>query len=188
MVLSMMLTKPPRAWRQYHETEAIAIAGARRELNSKPEARTKPAERSAAPGPSKYTDLEALLAFALSGDVQFVKASYYLVLKREGRILPRRQDLPPEACASAACIRRWGDEIRATLALRKKFTEGEGIDEIQQGVRFPPFVITSYAWCALPGPRVARSPLSNTHSPPQAEPRAPRPRRAAAGRGAGAGD
>ena len=142
MVLGMMLTKPPSARRQYHETEAIAIAGARRELNSKREAQAEPAESSAAPGPSKYTDLEALLAFALSGDVLFVKASYYLGLKRQGRIFPRRQDLPPEACASAADIRRWGDEIRATLALRKKFTEGE----TQQSPRFPPFVVVSYAW------------------------------------------
>ena len=78
----------------------------------------------------------------------FGESASYLELKRQGGIFPRRQDLPPEACASAADVRRWGDEIRATLALRKKFTKGEEVEEIQHGPRFPPFVVTSYAWCA----------------------------------------
>ena len=140
-----MPPRAPRAQRQYHEAEAASIAAARRELNSKPEARGKP-PAPAAQAASKYTDLWALLAFALSGDVQFVKASFYLELKRQGGIFPRRQDLRPEASASSDEIRRWGDEIRATLALRKKFTEGREVEEIQHGARFPPFVVVSYAW------------------------------------------
>ena len=94
---------------------------------------------------SKYTDLDSLLDFALSGDVQFVKASYCLTLASQGGIFPRRQDLPPEARASPADVRRWGDEVRATLALREKFSQGD-VDEIQRGARFPPFVVVSYAW------------------------------------------
>ena len=117
---------------------------------------TKETNEAAAPQ-SKYTDLDSLLDFALSGDVQFVKASYCLTLARQGGIFPRRQDLPPEARVSPADVRRWGDEVRATLALRKKFTEGYGVEEIQHGVRFPPFVVTSYAWCELPR-RPARGP------------------------------
>ena len=107
------------------------------------------AQHGQGPAPrSKYTDLDALLAFILRGDVQFVKASYFLELKRQGGIFPPRQKLPPEACASGDDIRRWGDEIRATLALRKKFTQGDhlAVDEIQRGARFPPFVVVSYAW------------------------------------------
>jgi len=99
--------------------------------------------------------------------VQFVKASYYLELKRQGRVFPTRQGLPPEACASAADVRRWGNEIRATLALRKKYTEGR--EEIQHGARFPPFVVTSYAWCALPClPARGLAPLSSAFPCPAA--------------------
>ena len=103
------------------------------------------AQHGQGPAPrSKYTDLDALLAFILSGDVQFVKASYFLALAATGGIFPRRQDLPTKALASRAVVKRWGKEIRAMLKLRAKF---KGDDEIQLGARFPPLVVVSYAWC-----------------------------------------
>ena len=145
------------------------------------------AQHGQGPAPrSKYTDLDALLAFILSGDVQFVKASYFLALAATGGIFPRRQDLPTEALASRADVKRWGEEIRATLKLRAKLTQAEGYDdfgaqEIQLGARFPPLVVDSYAWCATPSaPLVITAQRSPALCRPQAVQGAPRPRRSAA--------
>ena len=137
------------------------------------------AQHGQGPAPrSKYTDLDALLAFILRGDVQFVKASYFLALAAKGGIFPRRQDLPTEALASRADVKRWGEEIRATLKLRAKF---KGDDEIQLGARFPPLVVDSYAWCATPSaPLVFTAQRSPALCRPQAVQGAPRPRRSAA--------
>jgi len=106
-----------------------------------------------APALSKYTDLDALLAFVGGGDVQLVKASHFLALAaQEGGRFLRRQDLPPEACATPADLQRWAAECKATLALRDKWG-GADMDEgdraeLMSGARFPPFVVGSYAWCA----------------------------------------
>ena len=96
----------------------------------------------------KYTSPDALRAFVLSGDVQFVKASYILSLAQQGMRFQRRQDVSEECCADQATIERWIGEIEASIALRNEFTSAARSDfvEFRLGMRFPPFVIVSYAW------------------------------------------
>ena len=87
---------------------------------------------------------QAIVAFAATQDFVFVKASHLLALAAEpgGKFL-RRQDLPDAAIADASTIEQWAAEVEHSVKLRAEYPAEE---ELQRGMRFPPFVIISYAW------------------------------------------
>ena len=78
---------------------------------------------------------------AATGDVAFVRASHFLTLAQQagGKFL-RRQDVPVDAVADASTIERWAAEVECTIKLRVDYPDEE---ELQLGMRFPPFVIIS---------------------------------------------
>ena len=92
----------------------------------------------------KYIDIRSIVAFAATQDFVFVKASHFLALAAEpgGKFL-RRQDLPDAAIADASTIEQWAAEVEHSVKLRAEYPAEE---ELQRGMRFPPFVIISYAW------------------------------------------
>ena len=90
---------------------------------------------------SRYTDIRSVVEFAATGDVAFVRASHFLTLAQQagGKFL-RRQDVPVDAVADASMIERWAAEVECTIKLRADYPDE---DELQRGMRFPPFVIIS---------------------------------------------
>ena len=99
---------------------------------------------------TRYNDIDAIEAFAAEGDVGFVYASYYLELAaQEGGRFPRRQEVPPHAVVGKAALKRMADEVRAW---RKLLAEHKDKPYLAWAMRFPPFVVVSYAWLSREHP------------------------------------
>ena len=98
---------------------------------------------------SRYNDIDAIEDFAAEGDVGFVYASYYLELAAQGGRFPRRQEVPPHAVVGKAALKRMADEVRAW---RKLLAEHKDEPWLAFQMRFPPFVVVSYAWLSREHP------------------------------------
>ena len=97
----------------------------------------------------KYTGLAELRRFLGSGDVALVKASHFLTLaSTTGGIFLRRQDLPTEAIVGPAMLERSFAELEAW----DTYLQSPNQQFHSQLMRFPPFVIISYAWSAREHP------------------------------------
>ena len=96
-------------------------------------------------GTGPYTGFSALQQLLQSGDMALVRASYLLELAATpGGRFTRRQDLPAHALVDESMLACLFAELRAWRAFVKLPTAGGGV---ATGVmRFPPFVVTSYAW------------------------------------------
>ena len=98
---------------------------------------------------ANYVELAPLRVFLESGDVALVRASHFLELAQTPpSIFRRRQDLPEGAIVDAAMLERsfrelseWDDYLRNP---KQPFHT--------QLMRFPPFVIASYAWSSKEHP------------------------------------
>ena len=99
------------------------------------------------PTSRKYIDIRSIVAFAATNDFVFVKASHFLRLAAQpgGKFL-RRQELPEDAIAGPDLIERWAAEVEHSVKLRAEFPDDGDDKELHHGMRFPPFVIISYAW------------------------------------------
>ena len=97
---------------------------------------------------TRYNNIDSIEAFAAEGDVGFVNASYYLELAAQGSRFPRRQEVPPHAVVGKAALKRMADEVRAW---RKLLAEHAG-KGLEFAMRFPPFVVVSYAWLSKEHP------------------------------------
>ena len=98
---------------------------------------------------TRYNDIDAIEAFAAEGDVGFVYASYYLELAAQGGRFPRRQEVPPHAVVGKAALKRMAAEVRAW---RKLLAEHKDKPYLAWAMRFPPFVVVSYAWLSREHP------------------------------------
>ena len=95
----------------------------------------------------KYTALDPLRDFLKSGDVALVRASHLLSLPSGGKFL-RRQDLPPEAAVDDAMLDRSFAELEAWHMWLQTAQSGGRRRLFHLLMRFPPFVVVSYAWSA----------------------------------------
>lgn len=96
---------------------------------------------------NQYTKLGPLVEMIRSDAVNLVRASYILKLARDPHgMFQRRQDLPPEAFADGPMLER----LIAEVAEWERYLEMPDSPDwhAQALMRFPPFVIISYAWSA----------------------------------------
>ena len=97
----------------------------------------------------RYNDIDAIEEFAAEGDVAFAFASYYLELAAQGGRFPRRQEVPQHAVVGKAALKRMADEVRAW---RKLLAQHADKPHVAWAMRFPPFVVISYAWLSKEHP------------------------------------
>ena len=101
---------------------------------------------------SRYNDIDAIEAFAAEGDVKFVRASYFLELAEQGGRFPRRQEVPPRALVGRAAFKRMADEVRAWRKILAEYADTMYAADLAHAMRFPPFVVVSYAWLSKEHP------------------------------------
>ena len=114
----------------------------------------------------KYTGLSSLRAFLGGGDVAFIRASHLLSLASTEGAFFRRQDLPEGAIVDRAMLERSFAELDAWDAyLSNGSTDPQTASFHSQFMRFPPFVIISYAWSAREHPDAAGRQLREVIAP-----------------------
>lgn len=111
---------------------------------------TAPAAGAAA-ALSKYIDVDALVGLLEQQDIVLVWASWLLELAgSDGRFL-RRQDLPARAVVDTAALKRLATEILAWHSVVAS-AKPDVKTLLSHTMRFPPFVVVSYAWLSRPHP------------------------------------
>ena len=98
---------------------------------------------------SKYVDIAALVSLLEQQDILLVWASWLLELAGSGGRFLRRQDLPEGAAVDPGALRRLAKEVHAWNAVLAAHPDKP---HLRYAMRFPPFVIVSYAWLSKEHP------------------------------------
>ena len=109
----------------------------------RPQAQAGDEPTALAHGLNKYVEVEALLELLAEEDIVLVWASSLMRLAKSGGRFLRRQDLPAGAAVDQASLKRLAGEIKAWS---KVLAANKDKPHLQYAMRFPPFVIVSYAW------------------------------------------
>ena len=117
-----------------------------------PPAQSQEPDKTAKKALSRYNDIDAIEAFAAEGDVKFVRASYFLEVAEQGGRFPRRQEVPPRALVGRAALKRMADEVRAWRKILAEYADTPYAADLAHAMRFPPFVVVSYAWLSKEHP------------------------------------
>lgn len=134
-------------------SETVAVDAAQSESS---ETAANTIEKAPENSSGRYTSIDALEAFVMSGDIQLIKASH--VLTAAANVNPlhsrfaKRQDLPDSAKPDAHMLQLKFQEMRAFEERVQRMKGHPHYHWARMQMRFPPLVIVSYAWLAQQHP------------------------------------